>query len=264
MSNNNDKTPTEEEDEKIKTTTTTTSVQDIGTHCSIQSCNRLDFLPIKCYLCLSYFCKEHSSYSGHKCPKFNDNIVNENEVQLKNPLNLFPCSFVDCKIKELVKVECDYCMLNFCMKHRLQVDHNCDKQPKSQVVSKEPKPELHFEVKTNVSDKNKALQTKLIIMKLKQTAVGPTGLPEESKYYCFVEDLTKEKATLKKGFFFSKKWPIGRGVEFIFKTLSINISNLSKFKLFYNDCLVDYSLTFEEFTLKNSLEAGIIFQLKNI
>lgn len=42
-------------------------VQEYGTHCSFQECNRLDFLPIKCTACSKQFCSSHYSYSNHNC-----------------------------------------------------------------------------------------------------------------------------------------------------------------------------------------------------
>ncbi|GAA5950067.1 hypothetical protein JCM3765_004181 [Sporobolomyces pararoseus] len=41
---------------------------DLGTHCSLSSCNALDFLPIKCTHCLSLFCRHHAPPSSHSCP----------------------------------------------------------------------------------------------------------------------------------------------------------------------------------------------------
>ncbi|GAA5984969.1 hypothetical protein JCM5350_000084 [Sporobolomyces pararoseus] len=41
---------------------------NVGTHCSLSSCNALDFLPIKCNYCSSSFCRHHASPSSHSCP----------------------------------------------------------------------------------------------------------------------------------------------------------------------------------------------------
>lgn len=41
---------------------TKNELEDLGNHCSFESCNRLDFLPIKCDLCRGIFCKEHYRY----------------------------------------------------------------------------------------------------------------------------------------------------------------------------------------------------------
>ncbi|GAA5869796.1 hypothetical protein JCM16303_001796 [Sporobolomyces ruberrimus] len=41
---------------------------DIGTHCSLSTCNSLDFLPITCPHCSSIFCRHHSRPLSHDCP----------------------------------------------------------------------------------------------------------------------------------------------------------------------------------------------------
>ncbi|GAA5932422.1 uncharacterized protein JCM15063_001219 [Sporobolomyces koalae] len=38
-----------------------------GTHCSLASCSRLDFLPLECPHCHCLFCQHHASPSTHKC-----------------------------------------------------------------------------------------------------------------------------------------------------------------------------------------------------
>lgn len=105
---------------------TSKDLASIGQHCSLSDCNRLDFLPVKCELCGLMFCKEHYSLTAHNCDKFNSgktaNIANESQ-----PFETFKCSFENCCNREKVKVNCEFCQLDFCMKHRLQVDHKCCK-----------------------------------------------------------------------------------------------------------------------------------------
>merc|ERR1712106_1014703 len=40
---------------------------DIGGHCTFMTCNKLDFLPIKCRFCLSDFCEDHMTPERHSC-----------------------------------------------------------------------------------------------------------------------------------------------------------------------------------------------------
>ena len=40
----------------------------IGQHCALTSCNRLDFLPVKCDSCSNVYCVEHYRYETHNCP----------------------------------------------------------------------------------------------------------------------------------------------------------------------------------------------------
>jgi len=47
----------------------------LGKHCSEKSCNKLDFLPMKCDACNSIFCSEHFNYSKHSCPSAHQKSV---------------------------------------------------------------------------------------------------------------------------------------------------------------------------------------------
>lgn len=40
---------------------------DLGAHCSEPSCQRLDFLPLKCDACSGIFCADHVAYAQHHC-----------------------------------------------------------------------------------------------------------------------------------------------------------------------------------------------------
>lgn len=245
-------------------------LDSIGKHCSLESCNRLDFLPIKCDLCGLTFCKEHSSFTGHNCPKYAEKAAKSDTaecVPLK-PLEIYECSFEGCKQKEMVQVVCEMCHKNHCMKHRLQMDHKCDalkslSKTDDETATKPKKEEFKFELKENVSEKNAPLAAKLALMKLRQTAVGPTGLPEQSKYYCFVQQDNSQSA--KKPFFFFIKWPIGKCIEFLFEKLNMNKSNLLQYKLFLNEKLVESSYTVEELIKNKTFEnPGVVLCLKCI
>ncbi|XP_018369467.1 PREDICTED: AN1-type zinc finger protein 2B isoform X2 [Trachymyrmex cornetzi] len=41
---------------------------NLGEHCSESTCNRLDFLPLKCDACQGIFCTDHITYTSHSCP----------------------------------------------------------------------------------------------------------------------------------------------------------------------------------------------------
>ena len=243
-------------------------LDNIGTHCFVKTCNRLDFLPIKCTLCFNFYCKDHSSFTSHNCEKYDAEALKKQPSTLSD-ISFYDCSFEDCTQREMVPVVCDYCKLNFCMKHRLpEVDHKCHVFKKKQEEEQannlliqtkklQSQKEFKFEIKQNVSEKNSALAAKLLQMKLKQTAQGPPGLPEELRYYCFISYQSD-----KKPFYLSLKWPVGKSVEFLFEKLKINETNLGKIRLYLNDILVDTSLNVEELVKKNSLNLGEIFELK--
>uniref|UniRef100_UPI00398E62C4 AN1-type zinc finger protein 2A n=1 Tax=Pristiophorus japonicus TaxID=55135 RepID=UPI00398E62C4 len=131
---------------------------DLGNHCSESSCKRLDFLPMKCDACAQIFCKDHISYAEHKCtssykkdiqvpvcPLCNtpvpvrrgempdirvgehiDRECKSDPAQKKRKIFTNKCSKSGCKQKEMIKVTCDQCHLNFCLKHRHPLDHACE------------------------------------------------------------------------------------------------------------------------------------------
>ncbi|XP_019949738.1 AN1-type zinc finger protein 2A isoform X2 [Paralichthys olivaceus] len=138
---------------------------DLGEHCSEKTCKRLDFLPMKCDACQEIFCKDHITYANHKCtssykkdiqvpvcPLCNipipikrgempdikvgehiDRDCKSDPAQRKRKIFTNKCSKGGCKQKEMMRVTCDQCRLNYCLKHRHPLDHDCktDGQPLS-------------------------------------------------------------------------------------------------------------------------------------
>ncbi|XP_053554178.1 AN1-type zinc finger protein 2B [Bombina bombina] len=131
---------------------------DLGKHCSESTCKQLDFLPLKCDACEQIFCKDHITYALHKCtsaykkdvqvpvcPLCNtpipvtrgqtpDIVVGEHidrdcksdPAQQKRKIFTNKCGKPGCRQKELIKVICDDCQGNFCLKHRHPLDHDCN------------------------------------------------------------------------------------------------------------------------------------------
>ncbi|KAG5280149.1 hypothetical protein AALO_G00085520 [Alosa alosa] len=130
---------------------------DLGAHCSEMSCKRLDFLPMRCDACEEIFCKDHITYANHKCtssykkdvqvpvcPLCNipipikrgempdikvgehiDRDCKSDPAQRKRKIFTNKCSKGGCKQKEMIRVTCDECHLNYCLKHRHPLDHDC-------------------------------------------------------------------------------------------------------------------------------------------
>ncbi|MBN3318074.1 ZFN2B protein, partial [Atractosteus spatula] len=130
---------------------------NLGEHCSEKSCKRLDFLPMKCDACQDIFCKDHITYVNHKCtsaykkdvqvpvcPLCNtpipvkrgempdikvgehiDRDCKSDPAHRKRKIFTNKCSKSGCKQKEMIKVTCEQCHLNFCLKHRHPLDHEC-------------------------------------------------------------------------------------------------------------------------------------------
>ncbi|RMC18632.1 hypothetical protein DUI87_04528 [Hirundo rustica rustica] len=130
---------------------------DLGAHCSWSACQRLDFLPLKCDACEQIFCTDHIAYAQHDCtsaykkdvqvpvcPLCNtpvpvrreempDIVVGEHidrdcksdPAQRKRKIFTNKCLKPGCKQKEMMKVICDQCHKNYCLKHRHPLDHDC-------------------------------------------------------------------------------------------------------------------------------------------
>uniref|UniRef100_A0A4W5L6X4 Zinc finger, AN1-type domain 2A n=1 Tax=Hucho hucho TaxID=62062 RepID=A0A4W5L6X4_9TELE len=143
---------------------------DLGEHCSENSCKQLDFLPMRCDACEEIFCKDHITYANHKfvcmlsidpnrdiqvpvCPLCNtpipikrgempdikvgehiDRDCQSDPAQNKRKIFTNKCSKGGCKQKEMIRVTCDQCHINYCLKHRHPLDHDC--KPEDKPVSK--------------------------------------------------------------------------------------------------------------------------------
>lgn len=130
---------------------------DLGAHCSEPSCQRLDFLPLKCDACSGIFCADHVAYAQHHCgsayqkdiqvpvcPLCNvpvpvargeppDRAVGEHidrdcrsdPAQQKRKIYTNKCERSGCRQREMMKLTCERCGRNFCIKHRHPLDHEC-------------------------------------------------------------------------------------------------------------------------------------------
>nr|SVE77166.1 EOG090X0APF [Daphnia lumholtzi]SVE77774.1 EOG090X0APF [Daphnia lumholtzi]SVE78402.1 EOG090X0APF [Daphnia lumholtzi] len=129
----------------------------LGKHCSEKSCNQLDFLPMQCDACEQTFCKAHIRYELHKCQSsykkdiqvpvcplcsqpvpwkrgeapdlaVSDHIDRDcqsDPAMQKRKVFGNHCTLKGCKKKEVIPVVCDQCKMNFCLRHRHAIDHNC-------------------------------------------------------------------------------------------------------------------------------------------
>ncbi|XP_061455838.1 AN1-type zinc finger protein 2A isoform X2 [Rhineura floridana] len=136
---------------------------DLGKHCSEKTCKQLDFLPLKCDACDEVFCKEHITYNRHKCPsaykkdvqvpvcplcntpipvqkgEVPDAVVGahidkdckHDSAQQKQKIFTNRCFKSGCKKREMMKLVCDQCHGNFCIKHRHPLDHACQGQARA-------------------------------------------------------------------------------------------------------------------------------------
>ncbi|KAI8093024.1 uncharacterized protein BX664DRAFT_328756 [Halteromyces radiatus] len=139
---------------------------DLGKHCTFDDCSQLDFLPYTCYHCKKIYCQEHFKLDDHKCPSRQDpsldirvptcpicnkpipgsrnedpNIrvnrhIQRNCADDETPSNL--CRLKGCKARLLVPMNCGACGQAYCVKHRLEQDHQCP--GKKQVSSSQARP----------------------------------------------------------------------------------------------------------------------------
>ncbi|XP_034026475.1 AN1-type zinc finger protein 1 isoform X2 [Thalassophryne amazonica] len=133
----------------------------------------------------------------------------------------YPCSFPDCKGKELLPVICPQCGKHFCLAHRYHEDHKCEKfeNPKPRMSATKELVQKIMESKEGSKNKgrrgakNSATAAKVALMKLKMHAAGDKGLPQTERTYLQVY-LPKESKSSSQPMFFCSKWSVGKVVDY--------------------------------------------------
>ncbi|KAF6101723.1 zinc finger AN1-type containing 1 [Phyllostomus discolor] len=202
---------------------------DIGLHCQLEHCRQRDFLPFVCDGCSGIFCLEHRSRESHSCPEVT--VIKE---RLKSDMHTsYPCSYKECVEKELVPVICPYCEKNFCLRHRHQSDHECEKleipKPRMATTQKLVKDIIDSKtgetaVKRRKGAKNSATAAKVALMKLKMHAEGDKSLPQTERVYLQVF-LPKESKEKSKPMFFCRQWSIGKVIDLAASLASLKNNN---------------------------------------
>ena len=124
-------------------------------------------------------------------------------------------------------------MKNFCVEHRHADDHECpnrsQQQPAthyaSQTNKSESKAASNYPTEKFVGTKNEALANKVAIMKLKQTAKGPAGVPMENRLHVFVQIDDGDGNNKRYPVYLSKLWPLGKGLDYLTKELKLLPAN---------------------------------------
>ncbi|XP_078396784.1 AN1-type zinc finger protein 1 isoform X3 [Cetorhinus maximus] len=155
---------------------------EVGQQCEVQHCRQLDFLPFVCDGCSGIYCLEHRSKDAHHC----SGVCSRKPVKSEGTSS-YKCTYKSCKTKELLPVICLHCEKNFCLGHRHQSDHNCEKQevPKSRLVV--PRQVVKETVAENAvplkkgrkGARNSATAAKVALMKMKLHAVGDKSIPQK-------------------------------------------------------------------------------------
>ncbi|XP_059022118.1 AN1-type zinc finger protein 1 isoform X5 [Mustela lutreola] len=158
-------------------------------------------------------------------------VINE-KLKSDKPTS-YPCSFKDCAERELVPVKCPYCEKNFCLRHRHQSDHECEKleipKPRMAATQKLVKDIIDSKTgeiasKRRKGAKNSETAAKVALMKLKMHAVGDKSLPQKERVYfhVFLPKGSKEKS---KPMFFCHRWSIGKVIDFAASLTSLKNDN---------------------------------------
>ncbi|XP_074997695.1 AN1-type zinc finger protein 1 isoform X2 [Calonectris borealis] len=157
----------------------------LGQHCGVADCRQLDFLPFVCDGCSGVFCLQHRSRDAHGCSEVN---IRNNSVK-PDQHRSYPCSYKDCNEKELLPVLCPYCEKHFCLRHRHQSDHECEKldTPKPRMAATQQlvkhiidsKKNEEAKSKKHKGAKNSETAAKVALMKLKMHACGDKSLPQK-------------------------------------------------------------------------------------
>jgi len=232
----------------------------IGAHCQYTYCNQLDFLPFRCESCRGTFCLDHRSETGHRCPKAGEWAARRRKANLSTPSLgsgkmmaeiQKPCASPACKTiigtSLSTAVHCSTCNRDYCLKHRLNEDHDCknlipigarasrfDSQAESARTAFGKLKAWGKEQKASVSrslpkPKPSSAAARLVATNaLKKTAKGDDKLPPEKRVYLHVEaEAATTKSKFPEGaFFYSKDWVIGRVLDAAAKSLQVqNVNN---------------------------------------
>lgn len=137
---------------------TEADLMSIGQHCSVSTCQQIDFLPFTCDCCSRIYCLDHRTYAAHACPQAGSrttevivcpicargirlqanqdpNIAFEQHTASGcDPSNYAKvhkkpkCAVSGCKEKltTVNRYTCRKCNQKVCLKHRHGDDHACD------------------------------------------------------------------------------------------------------------------------------------------
>jgi predicted nucleic acid binding AN1-type Zn finger protein len=235
----------------------------VGKHCEYEYCNQLDFLPFHCQSCKKTFCLDHRTETAHKCANAGAWAERRRQAQLAQPsigagkmlrdhVSEKSCASPSCKTTVGTSltpgVHCSTCNRDYCLKHRLQEDHDCKNlvpiggRPAKDVAGQKARTALDRLKAWGVSKKEQAgralpkpkpstTAARLIaVNNLKKTAKGDAKVPVEKRVYLYVEaEAETAKAKYPKGeFFFSQDWVVGRVLDAAAKSLQVqNINNQS-------------------------------------
>ena len=89
-------------------------------------CNQQDYLNFYCNTCKKNLCKLHYHHE-ESCPFVEKKEDNSDKKKIEFNYQIKKCDFCKGDIKNIEPVECELCHGQFCLKCRLEFDHNCPK-----------------------------------------------------------------------------------------------------------------------------------------
>ncbi|KAI8853879.1 hypothetical protein BC829DRAFT_381545 [Chytridium lagenaria] len=209
---------------------------EIGTHCGIEDCKTLDFLPFNCNHCSTTYCLNHRLPQNHKCPNWNDqqNITDLPEIVSTKK----ECEAANCGAKEKITSQCTSCGKSFCLKHRHAPDHNCDgvkRQEEAAAQNRENIKEYLNQRFPSTSASHSAapsakrptkVNPKIELMKMRSKAKGDANVSQENRVYIRVYLPQPESKEDSMPLFFHKDWSVGRLVDKIASIANLeNVNN---------------------------------------
>jgi len=209
---------------------TTMDLAQIGAHCSLPTCNVLDFLPIVCQ-CKASFCSQHISLDLHACRSVHANISST-----PSTLPLQRCTLDACQKPSLPG--CSVCHKSFCAEHRHPETHNCPSQvmvttpPKSQSSPAGQKPLRNRSAKPP-TDPTKLLQwQRMDVMKTRHRAVcgdpkdKTASLPPDQRLHVKIQLQQADKV-----FWFRKNVVTGRALDLLVNQMGLTFPENKPLKL---------------------------------
>ncbi|KAI9208882.1 uncharacterized protein BJ171DRAFT_487551 [Polychytrium aggregatum] len=124
----------------------TMELHELGRHCAVPECHRLDYLPVRCGFCRKEYCHEHRETKDHPDCTGRPSRIVQVCGQCQQPLSgteVAPhdcdaynarrkaakkasrCHVQGCSKTTLVPMECRACGRRICLAHRAPQDHAC-------------------------------------------------------------------------------------------------------------------------------------------
>lgn len=144
-------------------------------------CQSVDFLLFNCPACNHKYCPPHRHAFDHGCST-PSRVQASSSTTTQVALGKTACGFKDCLQVDILTSTCSDCKLIFCLKHRLDVDHECQNSSRKKASESASIAATSSFSPTKVS-KAKKSNPKLELMKLKLNSKGNGNIRMEDRAY---------------------------------------------------------------------------------